>query len=178
MRYTGEKKKNTNDAQPQKKSPKADENIRSIKGELVIAVDHCSEAAAHEFNPYYQRMLLKVPKSCSNEQHSVLLTKKESQSASFGKCFLDDYPADKFVETCQTLRVLNAVRHYEIGIPLTEAQYRRLTPDVLVNRLINRHHHLIALRIAEYLGMKTDRILVHWACEKVRVQSKQTNKKK
>jgi len=43
---------------------------------------------------------------------------------------------------------------------------------VLVDRLVNRRQHLLALRIAEYLKMKVDRILVHWACEKVGVRDR------
>jgi len=33
----------------------------------------------------------------------------------------------------------NAIRHYDIGVPLTIGQYRRLEAEVLVDRLINRH---------------------------------------
>jgi len=39
---------------------------------------------------------------------------------------------------------------------------------VLINRLINRHLHLLAFRIAEYLDINTEKILVHWACAKVK----------
>jgi|SRR3954453_825001 hypothetical protein len=86
----------------QKRSPKADENIRSIRTELADAVDACTEAAGHEFNQYWQRNLLKA--------------------AAFGKAFLESYNADIFVNMCQTLRVLNSVRYYEIGIPITYTQ--------------------------------------------------------
>jgi hypothetical protein len=86
----------------QKRSPKADENIRSIRTELAEAVDACTEAAGHEFSQYWQRNLLKA--------------------AAFGKAFLESYNADNFVNMCQTLRVLNAVRYYEIGIPITYTQ--------------------------------------------------------
>ncbi|RUS27513.1 hypothetical protein BC938DRAFT_483137 [Jimgerdemannia flammicorona] len=132
----------------EKKSPKADENIRTIKTDLADAVDACIEAAGYEFVHHYQRTLLKA--------------------ASFGKCFLEQYNADRFVNMCQTMRVLNAVRYYEIGIPITYAQYIRLTPEVLIDRLINRHHHLLAVRVADYLKMRTDRILIHWACSKIK----------
>ncbi|RHZ79068.1 hypothetical protein Glove_152g21 [Diversispora epigaea] len=132
----------------EKGSPKADENIRIIRPVLADAVDTCIEAAGHEFNQYWQRALLKA--------------------AAFGKAFLESYNADRFVSMCQTLRVLNSVRYYEIGIPITYAQYSKLTPDVLIDRLINRHHHLLALRVCEYLKMRTDRVLIHWACEKIK----------
>lgn len=45
------------------------------------------------------------------------------QAASFGKCFIDKFPAESFVHMCQDLRVLNAIRDYQIGIPLTFTQY-------------------------------------------------------
>jgi hypothetical protein len=76
--------------------------MRSIKGELLQAINECLEAASHETNPYYQRALLKA--------------------ASFGKCFVENFDSNKFVTTAKTIRVLNAVRHYEIGIPITDIQ--------------------------------------------------------
>ncbi|KAG0040394.1 hypothetical protein BGZ82_003119 [Podila clonocystis] len=135
----------------EKKSPKADENIRSIRLELADAVEACIEAAGHEINHQYQRSLLKA--------------------ASFGKCFLEIHNADSFVDMCKTLRVLNAVRFYEIGIPLTYTQYQRLTPESLIDRLISRHQYLLAIRICEYLKMRTDRILIHWACSKIKISN-------
>lgn len=72
---------------------------------------------------------------------------------------------------CETLRVLNAVRYYEIGIPLSYEQFLRLTPENLVRRLINRHEYLLALKISDYLRLPTDRIYVHWASQKVRIGS-------
>ncbi|CAG8511137.1 12226_t:CDS:10 [Acaulospora morrowiae] len=130
------------------KNPKADDHIRNIRPELTDAVNSCIEAAGHEFNQSWQRNLLKA--------------------AAFGKAFLETYNADRFVNMCQTLRVLNSVRYFEIGIPITYTQYIRLTPDVLIDRLINRHHHLLALRICEYLKMRIDRVLIHWACAKIK----------
>ncbi|KAI8327280.1 Vps16, C-terminal region-domain-containing protein [Choanephora cucurbitarum] len=117
----------------ERKSPKADENIRSVKAELVDAVDSCIEAAGFEFSHYYQRAL-----------YGLLL-----------------------LHSC----VLNAVRHHDIGIPLTYVQYKRSSPEALLDRLINRNHHLLAIRIAEYLKLRTDKILIHWACEKIRTST-------
>jgi hypothetical protein len=53
-------------------------------------------------------------------------------------------------------------------MPLTFQQYNRLTPEVLVARLTNRNQHLLALRVCDLLKLKTERVLIHWACEKVR----------
>lgn len=50
-------------------------------------------------------------------------------------------------------------------------RYLRLTPERLIHRLINRRHHLLALRIAQHLRLPTDRIYIHWACLKIRLSS-------
>ncbi|KAH3767787.1 vacuolar protein sorting-associated protein 16 [Pelomyxa schiedti] len=134
-----------------KNSPKADENIRSIKADLASAVDTCIEAAGHEFSLKTQRTLLKA--------------------AAFGKAFLDFYRPEKFVNMCKTLRVLNAIRFYQIGIPLTYAQYQKLTPEGLVTRLMSLHKHLLAYHISKHLGLPVQRVLLGWACEKVQAST-------
>lgn len=134
--------------QLENQSPKADDNIQLIRSNLVEAVDTCVAAAGHEFNVFWQKQLLKA--------------------ASFGKSVLDIYNSDDFVDMCETLRVLNAVRYYEVGLPLSYEQYQRLTPGGLIQRLINRHEYLLALKVAGYLRIPTDRIYVHWASAKVR----------
>ncbi|KAI0887090.1 vacuolar protein sorting-associated protein 16 [Annulohypoxylon maeteangense] len=135
--------------QLENQSPKADDNIQLIRPNLVEAVDTCVAAAGYEFNIHWQKQLLKA--------------------ASFGKSVLDIYNSDDFVDMCETLRVINAVRYYEIGLPLSYEQFQRLTPEGLIQRLINRHEYLLALRIAGYLRLPTDRIYVHWASAKVRM---------
>lgn len=130
-------------------SPKADDYIQLIRGNLTEAVDTCVNAAGYEFDVHWQKRLLKA--------------------ASFGKSILDIYNSDDFVDMCETLRVLNAVRYYEIGMPLSFEQLQRLTPGGLIQRLLSRHEYLLALKIAGYLKLPTDRIYVHWASSKVRV---------
>jgi hypothetical protein len=130
-------------------SPKADDNIQLIRPNLVEAIDTCVNAAGHEFSIHWQKQLLKA--------------------ASFGKSVLDIYNSDDFVDMCETLRVLNAVRFFEIGLPLSYEQYQRLTPSGLISRLLNRHEYPLALRIAGYLRLPTDKIYVHWASTKVKV---------
>lgn len=53
-----------------RKSPKADEAIRSIKMDLPEAVDTCVEAAGLESNPIWQKKLLKVS-AMSQIQHGL-----------------------------------------------------------------------------------------------------------
>ncbi|KAG6816140.1 hypothetical protein H0H87_008375 [Tephrocybe sp. NHM501043] len=127
--------------------PKADESIRSIRPDLATAVDECIDAAGQEWEPYWQRRLL--------------------SAAKFGRGFLDLYNPTDFVNAGQTLKVLNAVRFYEIGIPLTYSQYIYASPTQLVKRLTSRNLHLLALRISSFLSLKPDPVLKHWASAKI-----------
>ncbi|EJC99299.1 vacuolar protein sorting-associated protein 16 [Fomitiporia mediterranea MF3/22] len=131
----------------QKRAPKADENIRSIKPELAKAVDECIDAAGREWEPQWQRKLL--------------------NAAKFGRSFLDLHNPTDFVQMGQTLKVLNAVRYYEIGIPLTYAQFIYTSPEHLIARLTARALHLLALRMSTYLSLPPDPVLKHWACAKI-----------
>jgi hypothetical protein len=85
-----------------KKSAKADEGVRAIKKDLALAVDTCISAAGYEWDVGWQRRLLRA--------------------ASFGKAFLDNYDPTALVNMSQTLRLLNAARRYEVGVPITYEQ--------------------------------------------------------
>ncbi|KAL6553851.1 vacuolar protein sorting-associated protein 16 [Orobanche minor] len=135
-----------------KQSAKADENLRLIRSSLPEAVEACIDAAGYEFDISQQRTLLRA--------------------ASYGQTFSrlgfgSHFQRDSIQEMCKTLRVLNAVRHIEIGIPLSIQQFKFLTPSVLISRLINAHKHLLALRISEYISMCQEGVLTHWACTKI-----------
>ncbi|CAI5530446.1 unnamed protein product, partial [Closterium sp. Naga37s-1] len=41
------------------------------------------------------------------------------------------------------------------GMPLTYSQYKELSPARLIARLCSTHHHLLALRVAAFLGLRT-----------------------
>ncbi|KAH6780752.1 vacuoleless1 [Perilla frutescens var. hirtella] len=128
-------------------SAKADENLRLIRSSLPEAVEACVDAAGYEFDISQQRTLLRA--------------------ASYGQTFSSHFRRDSIQEMCKMLRVLNAVRHADIGIPLSLQQYKLLTPSVLINRLINAHKHLLALRISEYLGLNQEVVIMHWTCTKI-----------
>ncbi|NXL05556.1 VPS16 protein, partial [Mesembrinibis cayennensis] len=136
----------------EKESQKADEYLREIKDQKLLpeAVSQCIEAAGYEHEPDTQKSLLRA--------------------ASFGKCFIDKFPPESFVRMCQDLRVLNAVRDYQIGIPLTFTQYPPW------ERLVLRRLYPLAIRICEYLRLSeiqgVSRILAHWACYKVQQKDK------
>ncbi|KAI0792484.1 vacuolar protein sorting-associated protein 16 [Abortiporus biennis] len=130
-----------------RRSPKADESIRNIRPDLGAAVNDCIDAAGREWEPYWQKRLL--------------------NAAKFGKAFLDLYDPTHFVNMGQALKVLNAVRFYEIGIPITYAQYLLLSPSQLISRLTARNLHLLALRISAFLSIPPNAVLKHWACAKI-----------
>ncbi|XP_050176976.1 vacuolar protein sorting-associated protein 16 homolog [Myiozetetes cayanensis] len=142
----------------EKESQKADEYLREIREQQLLpeAVGQCIEAAGYEHEPQTQKSLLRA--------------------ASFGKCFLDKFPPESFVRMCQDLRVLNAIRDYQIGIPLTFTQYKQLTIEVLLDRLVLRRLYPLAIRICEFLRLPeiqgVSRILAHWACSKVQQKDK------
>uniref|UniRef100_A0A3Q3FK84 Vacuolar protein sorting-associated protein 16 homolog n=1 Tax=Labrus bergylta TaxID=56723 RepID=A0A3Q3FK84_9LABR len=137
----------------EKSSQKADEYLREIKEQSMLgeAVRQCVEAAGHEYD--------------SNTQKSLL------RAASFGKCFLTDFSPDLFVSTCRELRVLNAVRESDVGLPLTHTQFKQLTLQVLIDRLVYRQFYPLAIEICRYLKIPdfqgVSRVLKHWASCKV-----------
>ncbi|XP_069790601.1 vacuolar protein sorting-associated protein 16 homolog [Narcine bancroftii] len=137
----------------EKESQKADEYLREIKEQNLLfeAVQQCIEAAGNEYEPDMQKALLRA--------------------ASFGKCFISNFPPDMFVRMARDLRVLNAIRDYTVGIPLSYPQYKQLTIEVLIDRLILRKLYPLAIKICEHMKISefqgASRILAHWACYKV-----------
>uniref|UniRef100_A0A3Q1B844 Vacuolar protein sorting-associated protein 16 homolog n=1 Tax=Amphiprion ocellaris TaxID=80972 RepID=A0A3Q1B844_AMPOC len=137
----------------EKLSQKADEYLREIKEQSMLgeAVKQCVEAAGHEYDTNTQKSLMRA--------------------ASFGKCFLTDFSPDQFVSTCRELRVLNSVRESSVGLPLTHAQFKQMTVQVLIDRLVYRQFYPLAIEICRYLKIPdyqgVSRVLKHWASCKV-----------
>ncbi|XP_003740727.1 vacuolar protein sorting-associated protein 16 homolog [Galendromus occidentalis] len=129
----------------------ADDYLASIKedDQLDVAVEQCIRAAGHQWDEVTQKALLKA--------------------ASFGKVFQSEQKdPDEYVTMCKKMRVLNAIRSPEIGMPLSFRQFDGLGERVVIDRLIVRQHWPIAQTISSFLklGME-NKILVHWACYKV-----------
>ncbi|XP_076026833.1 vacuolar protein sorting-associated protein 16 homolog [Genypterus blacodes] len=137
----------------EKSSQKADEYLREIKEQSMLgeAVRQCVEAAGHEYDTNTQKSLLRA--------------------ASFGKCFLTDFSPDHFLSTCRELRVLNGVRESSVGLPLTHTQFKQMTLQVLIDRLVYRQFYPLAIEICRYLKIPdyqgVSRVLKHWASCKV-----------
>ncbi|XP_066599627.1 vacuolar protein sorting-associated protein 16 homolog [Prorops nasuta] len=135
-----------------KKSHKADGYIDLVKGKLDEAVKACIDGAGHEFDFETQKLLMRAAK--------------------FGKGFSTTTNPDYYVNMCRTLKVLNAVRHPAVGIPLTYTQFSVLTSQVLLDRLVIRRHYYLSIQIARHLQLPEvdgeSRILAQWACYKVK----------
>ncbi|KAM4698131.1 vacuolar protein sorting-associated protein 16 homolog [Rhinophrynus dorsalis] len=142
----------------EKESQKADDYLREIKDQNLLseAVEKCIEAAGYEHVPELQKSLLRA--------------------ATFGKSFVDKFSPSDFITMCHDLRVLNAIHDYKIGIPLSITQYKQLTVQVLLDRLVLRRLYPLAVKICEYLKLSdfegVSRILAHWACYKVQQKEK------
>jgi len=133
------------------KSHKADEYIRMISDTLSLAVSQCISAAGSLFQSNHQKELMKAAK--------------------FGVAFLSGCSSDNFYQQCSTLKLLNCVRHYKVGMPLTHHQLSSLSRSVLMDRLIARRLFPLALEISQFLNLSTaegkSRVLAHWAIYKV-----------
>lgn len=136
----------------QKKSHKADSYMDLVKHNLDASVKACIDAASHEFDFEIQKLLMRAAK--------------------FGKGFSTSINPEYYTNTCRILRVLNAIRHPSIGIPLTSRQLNFLTNQVLLDRLVARRHYYLSIQIAQHLQLPEidgeSRILAHWACYKVK----------
>lgn len=120
---------------------------------LEDAIQMCLEAALDCFDTRVQTALLRA--------------------AAYGKLFARDETGElrtEFVGKCKLLRVLNNVRHFSVGMPLTYTQFEQLGIDILINRLVNRLEHLLAMRICDHMDLRQQKhtVLEHWACAKIR----------
>lgn len=140
---------------------KADESIRSLQIEKALneGVEQCIEAAADDVDHVVQRQLLRAASYGRSFEIGTTSTNEDA---------MEDIDTEIFVTRCRDIRVLNAIRSSSVAMPLTRTEYERLTPQVAVSRLVALRHHFFALKVCEYLNISTDRVLVHWACEKVK----------
>jgi len=47
------------------------------------------------------------------------------------------------------------------------SRYQKIGPEGLIERLMNRRKHFLAVKICEYLEIPADRVYTNWACLKV-----------
>ena len=159
---------------------RADDSIRSVadEGRLADAVRSCITAAEHTFSPADQKRYLRAANyGMGAVWEATLLQSDEGRGAISGganpgngndglgaaaaaaaSASADATRAetqlqnDSFVRCCRKLRVLNQMRQPSVGLPLTAAQYDKLTPEMLVERLVARNKHYLAIMVCDYLG--------------------------
>ena len=123
-------------------SHRADEYLRSIANELPDAVEDCINSASIVTDPKYQKILM--------------------TAARFGKAFCkfgkSAGNSDRFSQICKNLRVLNGLREYKIGIPLTMQQYETLGAEVVIDRLLQRRLFPLASKICQFLQVSWENI--------------------
>lgn len=130
---------------------KANENIHSINSaeQLSLAIKVNVSAAVAELEPSQQKRYL--------------------QAAIYGKTFCkNSHEDDCIITAVRKVRVLNHMRRVDPGIFLTALQYEWLSPSALIERLLARNQHMLALSTCQLLGMAQDQTLIHWACARVR----------
>lgn len=136
------------------RSHQSDEYLCLIMDKIDVAVDECIQASGFEFDSETQKSLI--------------------SAAHFGKGFINGYNPDEYIKTCKILRVLNAIRNEEIGIPLTITQFFHLTPAVLIDRLVFRKLYSLAIQISKHLNLSESRIMEHWAYHKIMYEKNDT----
>lgn len=134
-------------------SSKADTNISFLKTEglLLEAMDSCLDAALNEFNPYWQKKIL--------------------LAVSFGKAYVDGYyDSVKYLKVVNTIKVLNQLKSADLSIFLTGIQVEKIGWDSVIDLLLNREQHLLALKIIALLELQDmrDKIYIHWCCYKIK----------
>ena len=126
--------------------------------EIDCAILGCVRAACHEFDTKRQSELLRA--------------------AHFGNSYLErkNRHVDCWAlhKTCVMLRIMNAVRSPEVGIPLTYAQYCQDGLENLVKRLNVRKQHLLASRISECTKGCQD-VIEHWALSHITASSSKSD---
>ena len=83
------------------------------------------------------------------------------QAACYGRAFCSAgaFPRKRLLEVCKLLRLLNALRQPEVGLPMTMAQLEALTAAAVLTRLVTAKRHLLALRIATTLDLAPEQVL-------------------
>lgn len=134
-------------------SSKSDTNISLLKSDdsLLLAINDCLKASLNEFNQSWQKKLLKA--------------------VSFGKTYYDDfYNADEYLKTLNYLKVLNQLASPEFGIFLTYNQLINIGWKELIQMLLRRDLHLLALKMIDLLELQNlkELVYIHWCCYKIR----------
>lgn len=139
-------------------SPKTNDNLEIIGDGLYTAVIQCLEAAKDEFDPYWQKKLLKA--------------------ASFGKAEMEmkqskQRVVTEFVELCDELRILNLIRDSDIDLFLTYHEFKKLGITKVIQLLLKRQKFTESYQIAQFCRLPLDLVFINWACSKIKYSNVQ-----
>jgi hypothetical protein len=133
---------------------------------IVEAIGEILDAASYEMERAAQEQLLAVVARARSSGRVRLRGDGEDDE-------------DEFVDVSKRIRMLNSVRSPEgCAVPISHEQYRTLSGVVdrglkskealvLVDRLVQRGEYKWAVNVADFMGMKVDKILVQWSVAKV-----------
>ena len=66
------------------------------------------------------------------------------------------------------LRILNVLKNNEeIAMALTSEMYRKLSLEVLIDRLLLCNMHKLTIGICTSMRLPKDNVIVHWLCRKI-----------
>lgn len=118
---------------------------------LELAMNECLQASLEEFQPVWQKKLLRV--------------------VSFGKVYCEpgSYDADEYTQTVGTLKVLNQIRYSDIGIFITYKELLQIGWEKIIDMLLRRDLHYLALKIIAIIkeDQYIDKVYIHWCCCKI-----------
>lgn len=133
-------------------SPRSNENLEIIGDGLYDAIIHCLTAACEEFDPYWQKKLLKA--------------------ASFGKAELEmrsqEHRIKNFVTVVDELRILNVIREGDIGLFLTYKEFKTLGISKIIEMLVKRQKFTESYQISQFCKLPLDLVFVQWSCSKIK----------
>ena len=140
-------------------SPSSEEPVREMidAGTFQEAVAACAEAATKEFDIPTQKRLLRAASFGINYEFK---SSRDETNLTMGgdplHVMKNTFPSRttvQFVDAARKVRILNALRHPDVGFLLTSNQFDSLTPIGIVSRLIEMNRPALAASISRYLHL-------------------------
>lgn len=142
--------------------------IRMKSGFESDVIEVLLDAASAEFSPSQQQKIL----ACAAD----------------AKSRYPAFDAERYVDVVRRLRVVNALRDAKCALPISLRQYQYLSGSehlrtlssseiqVLLDRLINRRDYQLAFDVSSAMKMKSQKVLVQWACSLVQNRALDDNR--
>jgi vacuolar protein sorting-associated protein 16 len=160
-------------------SPSSSDTTNAITetGMLEEAIEACTDAAMKEFDIRTQKRLLRAASYGMHFSYKAIegksliggpVTGPSTDNRTSGIVgeyrMLPSKTATKFVDAARSIRILNALRHPNIGFVVTAAQFDSMTPTGVIARLIAMKRPSLASAISNYLHLPKSVQLYARAC--------------